>query len=73
MTGPRISVTLDAAAVAGLLVATEGVQDTAAERGFDELVEQMRSMRLALEGALRAHGWRPVGDGTWQQAAVSGR
>lgn len=66
MTGPSITVKLDASAVAGLLVTTSSVQEAAEDADLPELVDQMRSMRLALEGALRGHGWKPTGNGQWE-------
>lgn len=73
MSGPTVTVQLDASAVAGLLVSTGGVRDAAEAKGLTDLVEQMRSMRLALTGALRAAGWTPCADdpNQWEMRPAS--
>ena len=73
MSGPTITVVLDASAVAGLLTTTDGLIDTAREHGLHEIVEQQTSMKLALVGALRAHGWTPCGNGQWEQRPTGRR
>lgn len=69
MSGPTIQVTLDAKAVAGLLIVTKNTIDAAEVAHLPDLAAEIRSVRLALTGALRAAGWTPTEDNPdqWEQ------
>ena len=73
MSGPTVTVTLDAQAVAGMLHTCDALITSFDEKGFEELAAEQRAVRLALRGALRAHGWTPLGNGQWEQRISRGR
>lgn len=61
---PKITVALDAQALAHLHFVAASVRDSSQREGLP-YYERLRDTCRTIEGALRSHGWRPVGDGTW--------
>ena len=63
MNNPKVTVNLDAQALAEIHSMTRRVRDALAKDGID--ATDLRDLCLTIEGALRSHGWRPANDGTW--------
>lgn len=59
MSGPTVHVTLDAQAVVGMLIVTRTTVEAAELAHLPDLAAEIRSVRLALTGALRSQGWTP--------------
>lgn len=63
--GPKIALTLRGDDLVAMHIIAARLRDTCDQTGPEQVVyERFRDVARIIEGALRAHGWRPV-DGRW--------
>lgn len=66
---PKIALTVPGSVLVSLLLVADRVNESFLRDGTDteDVRRPLRDLILAIRGALRAHGWKPNPDGTWQR------
>lgn len=64
---PKITLTVPGSVLTTVHLIGTRVNESLAGDGEHEARKPIRDALLAIEGALRAHGWRPNGDGSWSR------
>jgi hypothetical protein len=68
MSGPKITLTVPGEVLVSMHFIAKRLRDSCDPDGPDQVIyEKTRDVARTIEGALRAHGWRPLGDGRWVQ------